>query len=161
MLSLVLLLVAISLVARWPDTEALEPSQPSRMFSATTLALCTCTFYWSVNVFSTKVLIGDTILRLLMETGPPFYVVIRATRRLAVCSAKEEPSFLSHFKTLSNGPAQGIEPATSRSALKRSTDWVNPATVSSSFRVGIAFLAQSQQKMTFAFWKKAVVKFLE
>ena len=40
-------------------------------------------FYLSINVFSTKVLIGeDTIfLRLLMETGPPFYVVIRATRR--------------------------------------------------------------------------------
>ena len=39
-------------------------------------------FYLSVNVFSTKVLIGDTIfLRLLMETGPPFYVVIRATRK--------------------------------------------------------------------------------
>ena len=38
--------------------------------------------YLSVNVFSTKVLIGDTIfLRLLMETGTPFYVVIRATRR--------------------------------------------------------------------------------
>ena len=34
--------------------------------------------YLSVNVFSTKVLIGT---RLLMETGPPFYVVIRATRR--------------------------------------------------------------------------------
>ena len=64
-----------------------------------------------------------------METEPPFYVVIRATRRLAVCSAKEEPSFLSHFKTLSNGPAPGIEPATSRSAIKRSTDWANPATV--------------------------------
>ena len=37
-----------------------------------------------------------------METGPPFYVVIRATRSgLAACSAKEVPSFLSHFKTLS------------------------------------------------------------
>ena len=37
--------------------------------------------YLSVNVFSTKVLIGDTIfLRLLMETGPPFYMVIRAAR---------------------------------------------------------------------------------
>ena len=35
--------------------------------------------YLSVNVFSTKVLIGDTyILRLQLETGPPFYVVIRA-----------------------------------------------------------------------------------
>ena len=40
-----------------------------------------CTFYLSVNVFSTKVLIGDTILRLLIKTGPPFYGVIRATRR--------------------------------------------------------------------------------
>ena len=40
------------------------------------------TFYLSVNVFSTKVLNGDTIfLRLLMETGPPFYVVIRAKER--------------------------------------------------------------------------------
>ena len=36
----------------------------------------------SVNVFSTKALIGDTIfLHLLLEMGPPFYVVMRATRR--------------------------------------------------------------------------------
>ena len=33
--------------------------------------------YLSVNVFSTKVLIGTLFLRL----GPPFYEVIRATRR--------------------------------------------------------------------------------
>ena len=40
------------------------------------------TLYLSVHVFSTKVPIGGHyILRLLMETGPPFYVVIRATRR--------------------------------------------------------------------------------
>ena len=37
------------------------------------------------------------------------------------------PLFLSYFKTLSIGPAPGIEPATSRSAVKRSTDWANPA----------------------------------
>ena len=38
--------------------------------------------YLSVNVFSRKVrAIGDTILRLLLETGLPFYVVIRAPRR--------------------------------------------------------------------------------
>ena len=67
---------------------------------------------------------GTLFLHPLMETGLPFYVVI-----LAACSAKEVPSFLSHFKTLSNGPAPGIEPATSRSAVKRSTDWANPATV--------------------------------
>ena len=41
---------------------------------------------------------------------------------LAVCRAKEVPSFLSYFKTLSIGPSQGIEPTTSRSAVKRSTD---------------------------------------
>ena len=46
---------------------------------------------------------------------------------LATCSAKEVPSFRSYFKTLSIGLAPGIEPATFRSALKRSTDWANPA----------------------------------
>ena len=60
--------------------------------------------YLSINVFSTKVLIGDTIF-----TSP-------------TCIAKGAPSFLSYFKTLSIGPAPGIEPATSRSAVKRSTD---------------------------------------
>ena len=38
--------------------------------------------------------------------------------------------YLFYFKTLSNGPAPGMEPATSRSAVKRSTDWANPAAVS-------------------------------
>ena len=46
---------------------------------------------------------------------------------LAACSAKGVPSFLSYFKTLSIGPASEIESATSRSAVKRSTDWANPA----------------------------------
>ena len=46
---------------------------------------------------------------------------------LAICQAKAVPSFFSCFKTLSIGPAQGIEPATSYSAVKRSTDWANPA----------------------------------
>ena len=62
--------------------------------------------YLSVNVFSMKVLIGDTILH---------YIAL-------YCSAKEVPSFLSHFKTLSVGAAPGIEPMTSHSAVKRSTD---------------------------------------
>ena len=39
------------------------------------------------------------------------------------------PSFLSYFKTLSIGPVLGIEPATSRSVVKRSTDWANPTAV--------------------------------
>ena len=53
---------------------------------------------------------------------------------LAICSrAKVIPSFLSNFKTLSIGLTPGIEPATSRSAVKRSTDWANPAAVEIKF----------------------------
>ena len=63
---------------------------------------------------------------------PPFYVVIRATRRsnrMQYKETKRVPSFLSYFKTLSISPAPGIEPATSRSAFKRSTDWANTTAV--------------------------------
>ena len=49
--------------------------------------------------------------------GPSFYVVIRVTRGSSLLQYKEVPSFLSYFKTLSIGPALGIEPATSRSAV--------------------------------------------
>ena len=62
-----------------------------------------------------------------METGPPFYVVIRATRRSSRPQGKGSTFISQLFKTLSIGPAPGIEPATSRSAVKRSTDWANPA----------------------------------
>ena len=48
---------------------------------------------------------------------------------LATCSAKEVPSFLSYFKTLSIGPAQEIKLATSHSAVKRPNNWANPAMV--------------------------------
>ena len=41
---------------------------------------------------------------------------------LAICRAKNVPSFLCYFKTLSVGSAPEIEPSTSRSAVKRSTD---------------------------------------
>ena len=56
--------------------------------------------------------------------GPPFYVVIRATRKSSyyICKAKAVPSFLSYLNTLSIGPAPRIEPATFRSAVKRSTN---------------------------------------
>ena len=64
----------------------------------------------SVNVFSTKVLIGDTIFT--SPNGDGTAILLG-----------------HHFKTLTNGPAPGFEPATSRSAVKRSTDWANPATV--------------------------------
>ena len=77
-------------------------------------------------------LLGTLFLRFLLETRPPFYVVIRATRRsnrLQYKETKRVPWFLSYFKTLSISPAPGIEPATSRSAFKRSTDWANTTAV--------------------------------
>ena len=69
------------------------------------------------------------ILRLQMETGRHFTWSSEPREGLAVWRTKEVPSFLSYFKTLSIGPAPGIEPATSRSAVKRSTDWAKPAVV--------------------------------
>ena len=77
---------------------------------------------------STKVLIGDTIFTSPNGRDRHFTWSSEPREGLAACSAKEVPSFLSHFKTLSNCPAPGIEPATSRSAVKRSTDWAIPAT---------------------------------
>ena len=56
---------------------------------------------------------------LLMETGPPFYVVIEATRRSSHLQCKGVPSFLSYCKIINNGAAPAIEPATSRFAVKR------------------------------------------
>ena len=44
---------------------------------------------------------------------------------LAICRAKAVPSFLSYFKTLNIVPTPGIKPATSSSAVKRSTYWAN------------------------------------
>ena len=86
--------------------------------------------YLSVNVFITKVLIllGTLFSCLLLETGPPFYVVIC----LAACREKVVPSFLSYFKTLSIGPVPGIEPMTSCCTDKCSTDRANPAAVKKS-----------------------------
>ena len=79
----------------------------------------------SVNVFSTKVLIGDT--RFMSPNGD--WTAILRDEGLAACSAKGVPSFLSYFKTLSTSQAPGIEPVTSCYAVKRSTNWANPAAV--------------------------------
>ena len=65
--------------------------------------------YLSVNVFSTKVLVED---RHFTWSSEP-------RESLVICRAKRVPSFLRYFKTLSIGPVSGIEPATSRSAVKR------------------------------------------
>ena len=85
------------------------------------------TIFLSVNVFSTKVLIEDTIFVSPTGDGPAiFYVVIRLAsshKDLAVCKAKKFPSFFSHFKTLNIGPTLGIETrGLPRSTVKRSID---------------------------------------
>ena len=77
----------------------------------------------SVNTFSMKVLIGDTIFMSPTGEGTPHYTWSSEPREgLPVCRAKEVPSFLSYFKTLSTGPAPGIEPANSHFEGKRSAN---------------------------------------
>ena len=80
--------------------------------------------YLSVNVFSRKVLIGDTIFtsRSLWRWDRHFTWTSELRESLPVCRAKEVPLFLSYFMTLSIAPAAGIELATSCSAVNRSTD---------------------------------------
>ena len=79
--------------------------------------------YLSVNVFSRKVLFGDTIFYVSNWRRDRHFTWSSEPREgLAICRAKGVPSFLSYFKTLSIGPPPGIEPATSRSTVKRSTD---------------------------------------
>ena len=79
--------------------------------------------YLSVNVVSTKVLIVDTIFYVSdWRLDRPLTWSSEPCEDLAICTAKTVPSFLSYFKTLSVGPTPGIEPATFRSAVKRSTD---------------------------------------
>ena len=48
---------------------------------------------------------------------------------LTICRVMAVPSFLSYFKTLSIGLAPGIKTTTSRSAVKRFTNWANPDVV--------------------------------
>ena len=78
-----------------------------------------CTFLFEcLYVFSTKVLIGDTIFYVSNWRRDRHFTWSSEPREgLACCSAKGVPSFLSYFKTLSIGPAPGIKPATSRSAV--------------------------------------------
>ena len=78
--------------------------------------------YLSVSVFSTKVLIDVVIFTSQWRWDRHFTLSFEPREDLAVCRAKEVPSFLSYFKTLSIGPSPGIEPATSPSAVKHSTD---------------------------------------
>ena len=75
----------------------------------------------SVNVFSTKGIIGDTIFT--STTAILRGHASEPRKGLAICSrAKVIPSFLSHFMILSIGPTPGIELVTSHSAVKHSTN---------------------------------------
>ena len=88
----------------------------------------------SVNVFSTKALIGETIYVSYWRRDRHFTWSSEPREGLAIFRAKAVPSFLSHFETLSIGPVPRIEPATSRSAVNRSTEWANPAAVKAVFK---------------------------
>ena len=79
--------------------------------------------YLSFNVFSSKVLIGDTIFQDISYWRQDHHFMWLSEPRegLAICRAKEVPSFLSYFKTLSMGLTPGIKTVTSCSAVKRST----------------------------------------
>ena len=79
-------------------------------------------FIWVSMYLVLKYYWGHYFLLPLLEREPPFYVVIQATRgssRLqyegSTFIPQQEPIdrllFLSYFKTLSIGPAPGIEPA--------------------------------------------------
>ena len=83
--------------------------------------------YLSVNVFSTKVLIGDTIFTSPDRDGTAIWSGHSSDAK----RAKAVPSFLSHFKNSSVGPVPGIEPA-SLNALQSSdlrTEWANTAVI--------------------------------
>ena len=73
--------------------------------------------YLSVNVFSTKVIIGHYFFYVSYWRGERQFTWSSESREgLAACNAEGVlvPSFLSYFKTLSVGPVPEIEPAISR-----------------------------------------------
>ena len=81
----------------------------------------------SASVFNTKVLIGDTIVYVPNWRRDRHFTWSSEPREgLAACTAKGVTSLLSYFKTLSIGPAPGIEPALQST---RSTVWANIAAV--------------------------------
>ena len=51
----------------------------------------------SVNVFSRKEQNEELFLRLVPETGPPFYVAIQARLRLAVCRQRLQRQYVQLF----------------------------------------------------------------
>ena len=74
--------------------------------------------YLSVDVFSTKALIGDTIFT--PPTGDGTTILRGHPSHAKVQPLRQYLQFSVIFKTPSIGPVPGIEPATSRSADRRS-----------------------------------------
>ena len=72
-------------------------------------------------VFSTKVLIWDTVFMSL--TGDRTAILRGHPRnaKVVACNAKEIPSFLSYFKILSIGLVERIKPISFHSAAKLTT----------------------------------------
>ena len=65
----------------------------------------------SAKVFFSKALIENITFTSPNENaGPPFHVVIRATRRSSCLQSKTRTLILSYFKTLSIGPTRGSKP---------------------------------------------------
>ena len=84
-------------------------------------ALC-----WSVNVFSKKVLIGDTIFT--SPTGDGTAILRGHTSHAKAQRLAGQMHYLRFsiiFQTLSVGLTPGMKLATSRSAVKRSTSYFN------------------------------------
>ena len=77
--------------------------------------------------------LGDTIFMYVSYWRRDRYFTCTLSSKprecLSACSAKEVPSFLSYFKTLSIGPVPGIEPATFCFAVTCSTNRANTVAV--------------------------------
>ena len=87
--------------------------------------------YLSIYVFSTKVLTGDTIFFVPYWRRDRHFTCSSEPREgLAIYMTKAVHSLLSCFKTLSIGPFPESKKASSRSTVKRSTNWANPASSS-------------------------------
>ena len=86
-------------------------------------------FIWVSKYFARKYYLGSLFFVSNWRRDRHFTWSSEPREGLPACSAKEVPSFLSYFKTLSIGPAPGIDLATSRSTTKCYSDWANPAEV--------------------------------
>ena len=93
-----------------------------------------CSPFWGSFAVSGSFAVGDHLRYCTVLFGDTIFTRDRhftwssePREGLAAYRLKEYLHISVIFKTLSIGPPPGIEPATSRSAVKRSTDCANPA----------------------------------